>query len=172
MKIIFLDIDGVMNSFNGIIKRGGQALRDLHEEHFEVLKWIIQQTNARIVISSTWRIGNTLEDLKEILNPHINSEIIIDKTPNLHKERGNEIQAWLDNNSQFVIESFVILDDDSDMVHLTEDHLVQTKDDYGLTYIEGYKAICHLNNWWWYPNWSTRKDKREPNITMVLKGKK
>jgi hypothetical protein len=43
------------------------------------------------------------------------------------------------------IESFAIVDDDSDMKHLLPD-LIQTNSNYGLTYKEGLDIICKLND--------------------------
>jgi hypothetical protein len=58
------------------------------------------------------------------------------------KERGHEIQAWLDTQNSNV-ESFVILDDDSDMAHLLS-KLVQTKFEFGLTERDATRAITLL----------------------------
>ena len=58
-------------------------------------------------------------------------------------ERGIEIQRWL-NETKYEIESFVILDDDSDMLHLSE-KLVKTKGTRGLTEKEAKEAIDMLN---------------------------
>jgi hypothetical protein len=72
------------------------------------------------------------------------SKYIIGKTPRLTgKQRGEEIKKWLDNY-QGNVESFVVLDDDDDM-DAVYDNFVQTKHDYGLTYVEGFKAIEILN---------------------------
>ena len=144
-KIIFLDIDGVINSMSGLYMRGGQSIMDLYVEHIQVLKWILDKTDARIVISSTWRIGMTVEELKRMFyNYGLPSRYIIDKTPRFTGEqRGFEIKHWLDN-CDVDVESFVVLDDDSDM-DAVRDNFVQTKHDYGLTYVEGFKAVEMLN---------------------------
>lgn len=140
MKVIFLDIDGVLNSWNGLIPRGGQSLKDIYIEHIEVLRWLLKKTDARIVVSSTWRRGRSVDDLRQLLyNYGLPSKYIIDKTPTLGTQRGDEIKAWL-NNSKEEIESFVVIDDDGDM-DAVEENFVQTKGDYGLTYVEAYQCI-------------------------------
>lgn len=158
MKIIFLDIDGVLNSMNGLIKRGGQSLMDLYVEHIAILREILYITDARIVISSTWRKGRTVEQLKQLFyNYELPSKYIIDKTPSLKgkeivingktysdTKRGHEIEKWLEDNKELDIEEFVILDDDSDMANLM-DKLVQTDYDYGLTYIHAEEVIKRLS---------------------------
>jgi hypothetical protein len=59
--------------------------------------------------------------------------------------RGQEIQAWLDGAPRYGIEveSFVILDDDSDMVHLA-DRLVKTSFETGLLDEHVDRAIAML----------------------------
>ena len=64
-KIIFLDIDGVLNT-------AFTRKRNEHIDDFRVklLSDIVQQTNAKIVLTSTWRFGfkRTLFGLKPINN--------------------------------------------------------------------------------------------------------
>lgn len=91
---------------------------------------IIDATGAKVVISSTWRLLNSLSKLQQLLKAHGLSGEVIGVTPRGDRgERGDEIQTWMDKNGP--IESFVILDDDSDMAHLM-DKLVQTSFDTGL----------------------------------------
>jgi len=146
MKVIFLDIDGVLNSMSGLFMRGGQSLMDLYVEHIQVLKWVLDHTDARVVISSTWRKSRTIEELRQLFyNYGLPSRYIIDKTPVIAGvQRGEEIKTWLES-AEPSIESFVVLDDDSDM-DAVRDNFVQTHFDHGLTYAEGMKAICVLNN--------------------------
>jgi hypothetical protein len=162
LKIIFLDIDGVLNSYCGEIKRNFEdKILPLFVEHIEVLNWVLKNTDARIVISSCWRYSRSVDELKELFyNYGINSKYIIDKTPRLKSERiegfddkwtsvkrGQEIQAWIDKflNEGNYIESFAIVDDDSDMERLLPD-LIQINGNYGLTYKEGLDIICKLND--------------------------
>ena len=137
MKIIFLDFDGVLNSRRWIEEHHHLFPDDhifMHENVDEQavarVQKIIDATGAKIVISSTWRLLNSLEKLKKLLAAHGLSGEVIGVTPRGNRgERGDEIQTWVDENGP--IESFVILDDDSDMAHLM-DKLVQTTFDLGL----------------------------------------
>jgi len=62
MKVIFLDIDGVLNVIpQGHDKYGGI----FHPEFVENLRTIIEATDAKIVISSTWRMSG-LNIMKEM----------------------------------------------------------------------------------------------------------
>jgi len=134
MKIIFLDIDGVLNNYNTVCE-------GVHWEPglVKILKRIIAETKAKVVISSTWR---RTEYYRNIIKNDMKIDFI-DVTPKLWKKRGVEIQTWLDENPG--VEKFIILDDDSDMVHLMP-HLLQTDGEFGLTNEIADEAIKKLNN--------------------------
>lgn len=132
MKVIFLDIDGVLNNYSTKI--------DLRWEPslVEILNRIIKETGAKVVLSSTWR---RIESNRNIIKNDMKIDFI-DVTPKRWKERGHEIQEWLDKNP--VVERFIILDDDADMVHLMS-HLLQTDGEFGLTDEIADEAIKKLN---------------------------
>lgn len=134
MKVIFLDIDGVLNTERYVIeqyKKTGKPHSTHHSEFdpicMENLKDFIKQTDAYIVISSSWRLGNHKTDKgwKTLIN-RFNTYGLLDRiigcTPCLDDQykdmccRGHEIQKWLDDNKN--IDNFVIIDDDRDMFHL------------------------------------------------------
>ena len=52
MKVIFLDVDGVLNS-----KRDGNSIKLRTDSHFRLLQEIVKATGAKIVLSSSWRAG-------------------------------------------------------------------------------------------------------------------
>ena len=55
MKIIFLDIDGVLNSREYDRKRNWNEQTDIDETRLPLVKEIIDKTGAKIVLISTWR---------------------------------------------------------------------------------------------------------------------
>lgn len=66
-KIIFLDIDGVLN----VIPQGHDKYGAIFHKHFEDnLRWIIEETGADIVISSTWRMSglNIMQEMWRVRN--------------------------------------------------------------------------------------------------------
>jgi hypothetical protein len=143
-NILFLDIDGVLNSINStiinLVRYGEVPEDDISEECVALLNWVLSDNmangkyNIDIVISSTWRLLHSLDDIRSILerNGFLFSECIIDSTPRIKGHRGLEIDKWLKENGNNV-NDFVILDDDSDMdPHM--DKLVQCKGELGLTY--------------------------------------
>jgi hypothetical protein len=141
MKVIFLDIDGVLNS-TAFLTRQHEAGIELPwpECHLDtaavsVLNEIVAMTGAVVVVSSTWRIGVSIVWLQETLNKAGFKGLVLDKTVRLNKvARGLEIQEWLDTHKLAPGEtmSYVILDDDTDMEHLYP-KLVHIDDHEGLT---------------------------------------
>ena len=59
MKVIFLDIDGVLNSDEYLDKVKNSDIqgieRDIDVEKVKLLKRAIDETGARVVLSSSWR---------------------------------------------------------------------------------------------------------------------
>ena len=146
-QIIFLDIDGVLWT-------GGGDPEGFNFDAFTVRcvtnlnKILSACPDVSIVISSSWRQVHSLEWLKDHFeNEGIDPARVIDVTPSLKRhldqypQRGDEIQAWLDNHPE--VEKFVIFDDDEDMVHL-EDHLICTKFNKGITTKQAELAIERL----------------------------
>jgi HAD domain in Swiss Army Knife RNA repair proteins len=143
MKILFLDIDGVLNSADYMKNRRTIPRPTPHSIDAPTiprLNAIIERTGAKVVVSSTWRMGRDKHDLQSILRAHGFIGEIIGCTPIGYGSmpsgvlvtdcvRGHEIQAWLDEHSD--VTTFAIVDDNSDMAHLTH-RLVQTTWSYGL----------------------------------------
>lgn len=55
MKVIFLDVDGVLNSEKDLLEAKGKS--ELFDRPLALLKELVESTKAKIVVSSTWRIG-------------------------------------------------------------------------------------------------------------------
>lgn len=150
MKILFLDIDGVLNHHDWWRRREelpddssafDRYLHDLDPVAVGYLNEIIEATKAKVVISSTWRMHSSLSDLRGLLKKAGFVGDLIDKTPRIPAHRGREIQLWLDE-AILNVESFVILDDDDDMEHLSS-RLVKTSMFHGLlpSHVEAVVAM-------------------------------
>ncbi len=144
MKVIFLDIDGVLVNSSSLLTTSDSYIPD--SNCLRLLNGLIKRTDSRIVITSAWRIGRTLVELQELLSGWGVDGIVLDKTPNSpnsrEEDRGFEIQLWLDDRkkSRGDVESFVILDDNNHMPKLL-DFLIQTKFEPGLTEPDTQKAL-------------------------------
>ena len=120
MKIIFLDIDGVLNSETYEASRNedcGDGYIDL--SRVKLLADIVNTTGAKIVLTSSLRIEWEKDSERcDKDGKYINQCFdryglsIMDKTPyfSLFTERRKEILSWISNHRSEV-ESFVILDD-------------------------------------------------------------
>ncbi|HVY94789.1 MAG TPA: HAD domain-containing protein [Bryobacteraceae bacterium] len=141
MKIVFCDIDGVLNN-PGCYSRRTANGTPADPKCIAALNRILQATGARIVLSSTWRI-----DGMEFCNDRFAEwgvvAAIFDVTPQLDfSPRGHEIDAWL-KACEEEIEAFVILDDTANMYpHL--DRLILTEESCGLTEEDADRAIAIL----------------------------
>lgn len=145
-KVIFLDIDGVLNHVHTQERHRGCI--GINPVFVARLNEITDRTDAKLVISSTWRLDGWDEVTDALREAGVTGEII-GMTPRLPPRetfvsalRGDEIQAWLDDFGP--IDRFVILDDDSDMAHLVP-FLVQTEWMMGLQPKHVEDVVARLN---------------------------
>ena len=145
-RIIFLDIDGVLNSQEKLI----EVYNKTHKPHsgynypfdekcLSILKEIVLLTDSYIVITSSWRKDEEGRDT--ILNKLREYDLdnrLLGYTPILGTNRGKEIKAYL-NSINMPVE-YIIIDDDSDMDELI-DYLIKTNIRNGLTNKEKDEAI-------------------------------
>lgn len=151
-NIIFLDIDGVLNCEQGF-KNGeityGKTHMNFYEPSKKWLNKLIVETNAKIVISSTWRKSG-LKYMKEVWEDENMEGNIIGITPVLtlntgeYAPRGSEIKMYLNNILNFRnifwseeeqlkymeksnLNNYTIIDDDSDMLYRQKNHFVHVK---------------------------------------------
>lgn len=155
MKVIFLDFDGVITT---------EASKwRLDTDKMLLVKRICDKTNAKIVISSSWR-RFTLEDTFNMLSeyeqsgkevPFILRDYVIGitthmyafKEGNVHAHyglpRGCEISRYLTEHED--ISKYVILDDDTDMLLEQAPYFINTNWGLGISEQDVEKAIEILN---------------------------
>jgi hypothetical protein len=178
-NLIFLDIDGVLNSTTSFIgykemnlrPQLKQMYRDFHDvdetienkEDFRfaidlsmidpvplgLLRILVNKTNAHIIISSVWRMHKGgIKYFNKLFN-HFgwDNAPIIGATPSSnHGRRGLEIEQWMKkNNFNPMIDRYVIIDDDSDMLVEQFPHFVKCDNRVGFTYDNYKKALDILN---------------------------
>lgn len=143
MKIIFLDIDGVLNTDRQIRKNQLKQIKDLDfdTEAMVQLKRILEETKAKIVISSTWKTHRDSdgylwrEIIRNFNNYQIQKEVIYDVTPLLDENmkpetREIEIAEWIEQHKQ--VDKFIILDDQWSMGKLNK-HFIRCQPFNGIT---------------------------------------
>lgn len=118
-KIIFLDIDGVLNSVDYYEQvKDCKGYKEINPEKVKLLKEIVERTGAKIVLSSTWRdLSRRKCEPDHSLYTYLIDTLreygleIIEHTPYIEEDRPKEIKAWLDKQSDKGTR-FVSLDDD------------------------------------------------------------
>lgn len=150
MKVIFADVDGVLNCEFCKVKIDG--FNFVMDEKIELLKQLVERTGARIVLSSTWRFGWAYMEAPREKDAFQQREIrhflalqekmrefgleFLNRTPVLNESmnhRGEEIDQWLREWKGEPVESFVILDDlDGKYLRPHSDRLIRTSIRNGL----------------------------------------
>lgn len=132
MKIIFLDIDYVVNC-RSTKERAPSGVIGVEQRLIAYIKEIVNATGAKIVLSSTWRKDwafNLLDgkDWNYLCEEFAKQDLhFFDYTP-IHSDshRGKEIKEWLEN-TDYDVSSYVIIDDEMfDIKDLHKGHMVQT----------------------------------------------
>lgn len=162
MKVIFLDIDDVLNSEQTAhafhAEFGGNGFGGFFDSTLEEpthrkvlwgqdlvdnLKFIVDNTGAAIVVSSTWRLSHSPQAIQQMLRLYGLEAEVIDRTLRMFGPRGEEIDQWL--NAHPEVDAYVILDDSTDMLASQLGNFVQTDDYVGLTRVDAVKAVEILN---------------------------
>ena len=158
MKVVFLDIDGVLNS-RADWKRVGDSITDaefvtrsprlLDPDAVARLNRLLRATGAAIVVSSTWRLRESVDTMQQLLGAAGIVGRVIGLTPLPRdvpgwKSRGDEIAAWWAAHAAPQA-MMAVLDDESDLGAFT-DRLVRTDPEVGLTDADVERAIALLDS--------------------------
>lgn len=143
MKAIFLDIDGVLNSdehtafIRSFVTYSDNMIEPFDDECLYNLKYVVDETDAKIIITSIWRL------FPEYLNLLMNKleEYGLDKNvisltiSNKYKDKLQEIAVKL---KKLGITEYVVLDNDNT---LNLDRHVITNNATGLTEIDAKQVV-------------------------------
>ena len=164
-KVIFLDIDGVINTKEWHCRMTKDTPHDEFGFAFDPiavsnLEHIIDETGAVIVISSSWKFLG-VPKLRKMWEMRNLPGTIHDITPNTISDemllnanldemelgvcRGNEIKEWLSRH-QGEVSNYVIIDDYDDLLQEQMGHAVITNTLIGITENDAEKAIAILNS--------------------------
>lgn len=139
MRVIFLDVDGVLNSY----ARGKAG--NLSKSMLRRLRDLVELTDSKIVVSSAWRKEPYM--MRKLLRYLGYKKLkILGCTPVIpNAVRGEEIKYWINHNCD--VEHFVILDDmaASEFPGL-EKYLVETDPTEGLTADKMMEAVYVLED--------------------------
>lgn len=154
MKIIFLDIDGVLNCEQTFLDRiyktenneplsefyemqkGQGYMLDIDEEKVQILGEITKITGAKVVLSSSWRADwkDGKDNLRFLTSKALQylfdkySIDIIGITPYINnrisRRREDEIKEYLNHHKD--IEYFCVIDDDTEDLQTLKEFLIET----------------------------------------------
>jgi len=133
IRVIFTDLDGVLNP---------HWKTKWSKSSIQIYNQICQEYDLKPVITSTWRINHTKEQLQKIFYEQGIEVEIYDYTPHLdQKDRGLEIKEWLNNNK---VDNYVVIDDIVHNITPHVDNVIKVRNWVGLTteeYIEIKKIL-------------------------------
>ena len=152
MKVIFLDFDGVITTYDSKWK--------INMYKINIINDICDKTDAKIVVTSTWRMGyhddvyacherlkryfiknNYLDNFKDTFDKFISN--IIGMTECIGGLRGDEIKSYMNEHPE--VENYVIIDDDSDMCDYQLCNFIQTDTYDGITERDAKLCVDILN---------------------------
>lgn len=161
MRILFLDIDGVLNSTRFMVERAKAGTWDgadpkdwtnmLDPAAVAILNRVIEMTDCKIVISSSWRVAHPFDRVGlfmrkagfvgEVIGQTVQYVRIAD---GVYGGRSAEIALWLRDHPE--VTNFAIVDDGSDAGVGMESHFVDTYLPVGLTNEDADRLIKILVN--------------------------
>lgn len=151
MKVLFLDVDGVLNNYH-TKDRAPCGLLGLDVINLMNLQHIVENVDVSIILSSDWRLDrNKVNGMFDYLVTRLSEYNIkiLDTTidTGCYTARGFEISEYLKNHPE--IDNYVILDDrnfpDFDLYGL-RNNFIKTNAYLGLTILDAESAINILNS--------------------------
>ena len=158
MKILILDIDGVLNStywYKTRKRYPAPRTREQYDEMefdpiaLEMLNNMIVKLGLNVIVSSVWRLGD--ESFNQVKK---RVKHVIGRTPHLPRpagtsheycERGKEVEQWFRDRPKLEVTRYAIIDDDSDFLPWQKPLHIQTKFEDGLQFHHIEKAREILN---------------------------
>ena len=155
LKVIFLDIDGVLLPFPKDENSGSELFP---ASTLKPLQFLLNEAHgAKLVLSSTWRVRKDfIQDIVDCIKGFgIDFDGFFDITdPNMHSERQWEIERWLStnrrNNGKKYDKIVWLALDDEELLEgevnqkfrdLFEGNVVKTQSDKGLTMDDANEAM-------------------------------
>lgn len=148
MRILFLDIDGVLNSDlwykSKDVKQIKKPLHHFDPKPVAVINNLVKKIEAKVVITSTWRNQYSNAELVDILLKVGLKIDVIGFTPDLKRlddsvVRGNEILKWCIDNESLIgckwkdYSNFAIIDDNTDFLLWQANNFFKTDRYCGIT---------------------------------------
>lgn len=158
IKIIFLDIDGVICTHRACLSNPDTGIfRKWDPIAIDMINYLCDQSGAKIVVSSSWRKDtNNLQmtlAVGGLHQRHFYHDHDYDIEPNKEDQygfmtpkyvfnqeiRGDQVQHWLDKRKH-LIDTYIILDDNTDFHDYQKNQLVITDCYNGMSFENFQKA--------------------------------
>lgn len=174
---LFLDIDGVLNSENYVIKRYEIHHKAMHMNAvpfdpkclynlmllYQILT--LMNFNVKIILSSTWRLHDVDYEIVDSRLAEYGMHLE-GKTPYFENDRGIEIQHFL-KDKQF--KNIIILDDDDfDINKYYKHNLIKVNRVCGLTKQNVYRAINKLLGGDYMSTWNNEMVSKEMDVDQAI----
>ena len=116
VRVVFLDVDGVLN-YVYTKEFAPSGCIGVANEPLEALAELVKRTEAKVVLTSTWKRGWALTpEFRSKDGQYLHDKLlsvgieIYDKTTDQMFDRGRGIYEWLDRHPK--VTNWVVLDDD------------------------------------------------------------
>lgn len=130
MKVLFLDIDGVVNCEMTFQRHRGIIGIDPYMAF--LIGRMVDDLGLKVVLSSSWRHSKEgINEVKKQVCPILDITPVLDNPHGEHQIRGEEIGVWLVRHPE--VTKYAILDDDSDMLPEQLPNFFQTSWKVGIT---------------------------------------
>ena len=151
-RFIFLDFDGILNTgrYQRELQTRGEMGRDaigplFDPQAVDALRMLLERSGAQLVITSSWRTAGEVADVTPFYlygayRDSLDGEPFMGFTPGC---RGLEIAEWLARHAEPDV-SYVILDDEEDILLRQASRLVRINPETGLTPEDARKAMVVL----------------------------
>ena len=134
MRVIFMDVDGVLNYAYTKEFSPGSGCIGVAQEPLEALAELVKRTDATVVLTSTWKRGwSRTPEFRSKDGQYLHDRLLsvgvelFDKTTDKIFDRGRGIHEWLSQHPE--VTNWVVLDDDIFEDYKTygiTSHIVQT----------------------------------------------
>ena len=124
MKVLFLDVDGVLNTLDS------PGVLNVNQRRTKLLRQVVESTNCGIVVSSTWRQQDQTRRRLESKLRYKGLKVLDYTSSDNTMTRGEQVAEWL---SRHPVERYAIVDDINSFLDKQQVFFVQTDPYEGLT---------------------------------------
>jgi hypothetical protein len=133
-RVLFLDIDGVLNSkvYYKYIYKPENGNSRIDPYCVILVRRLIEEFSLKVVITSTWRNGVENRLIRELQEHSLIDYLHEDGyTPVIRPaNRGKEIELWLKNHPE--VKDYIILDDNENLLEHQQSRFVKTSTYLGM----------------------------------------